>query len=123
MLTAVDFRNTTVFLCEVSFANGLGSLMHRLKAWGSSWPEVQKSVFRDCKVPDTWTVRPWLFIPADFIKNVEPKLREIKGADGQMAFRPRVTDLESVQPWKYKSWNHQDCQTKKSKDIPNDMWS
>jgi hypothetical protein len=38
----------------------------------------------------------------------------MKGADGTTAFKPRITPLESVQPWHYRSWNHRDSETVKS---------
>jgi len=31
---------------------------------------------------------------------------------------PRITPLESVQPWEYRSWNHRDSETKKPEVIP-----
>jgi hypothetical protein len=37
---AVDFTNKTVFLCEISYAGRLGSLIERLKAWTELWPGV-----------------------------------------------------------------------------------
>lgn len=110
---AVDFRNETVFLCEISYAERLGSLIERLKAWTEHWPGVCAALERDCKVPKGWPVRPWLFVPEGLVSGLVGKLDKMEGADGLAAFKPRITPLECVQPWLYRSWNHRDSETGK----------
>lgn len=117
---AIDLRNGTVFLCEISYAKKLGPLIARLKAWSQHWPDVREALERDCKIQTNWKVRLWLFVPQDSAKPLADKLELMKGIDGAMIFEPRITSLESVQPWKYHSWDHQDKDTDK-RDIPEAM--
>lgn len=120
---AIDFSAdplTTVFLCEISYAEKLGRLVGRLKEWAANWTELRSALIRDCKVPGDWPVRPWLFVPARSVKMLTDKLALLKSSDGSPAFRPRITTLESVQPWLYHSWDHQDKNTPKP-DVPEDM--
>lgn len=122
---AVDFGaepTPTVFLCETSYAAGLGKLIHRLKAWSEHWDGVRKALQRDCKVPSGWPVRPWLFVPEKAIEKLVERVNLLTGADGHPILRPRITTLESVQPWRRTSWLHKDCDTDKSKSaIPEEM--
>ena len=127
---AIDLRGMptggtpTVFLCEISYAVGLAALVQRLKMWSDNWPKVRCALKRDCQIGADWEVRPWLFVPQKEIPGLRPKLELLKGADGKPVFRPRITTLESVQPWCYPSWNHQDCKTDKSQsEIPKEMWT
>jgi hypothetical protein len=110
---AVDFRDEAVFLCEISYAQRLGSLLERLKEWAQNWDGICESLARDCKLPTGWEVRPWLFVPAHSIQLLEQRLSQMTKADGSPAFNARITPLESVQPWMYRSWNHRDRGTPK----------
>lgn len=118
---AVDFRATTVFLCEISFAAKPSAMIDRLRQWSANWLDVQKALVRDCKVPQAWPVRPWLFVPEIHIPALVAKLKTIVGNDSLPVFQPRITPLESVQPWEYCSWNHQDKDTKKPNCVPAEM--
>lgn len=119
---AIDMSGPIVFLCEVSYALGLGKLNRRLKAWSEHWPEVHNALVRDCMIPTGWPVRPWLFVPERDVEKLVANVKQMTGADGLPAFRPRITTLESVQPWRRTSWLHRDCDTDKSKtDIPKEM--
>jgi hypothetical protein len=118
---AVDLRNETVFLCEISFAERLGPLIDRLKRWSQHWSEVRTALVRDCNVPSAWPVRPWLFVPEASIERLVGKVEQMKGADGLAVFEPRITPLECVQPWHYRSWNHQDMDTKRPDSVPAAM--
>jgi hypothetical protein len=111
-----------VFLCEISYAERLGSLVERLRAWTVHWPGVCAALVRDCKVPNGWPVRPWLFVPEQLVSGLIAKLDHMTGADGSAAFKPRITPLESVQPWHYRSWNHCDGETEKP-NVPEAMRS
>jgi len=44
-------------------------------------------------------------------------LEKIRG-DGQLSFRPLITNLEMVQPWEYKSWNRHEEKTKPGCILP-----
>lgn len=121
---AIDLRDRTVFLCEISYAEKLGALLDRLKSWAAEWGGVLEALKRDCKVPCGWPVRPWLFVPEESVPRLVEKLEPMKRTDGLSAFSPRITTLESVQPWNYHSWSHRDSETDKSESgIPVEMRS
>jgi hypothetical protein len=115
---AVDFLHSEVFLCEVSYAEKLAALTKRLKEWSQNWSGVLKALERDCKVPEGWRVRPWLFIPTHLVDGLVSNLKTMTAADGSPVFAARITPLEKVQPWLYHSWNHRDCETDKSPEVP-----
>ena len=111
---ALECSSKTVFPCEVSFAEGLGALLKRLRAWQSHWPELCAAVVRDASLTALavgWEVRPWLFIPAASVSKIEKNLPK------DAPFRPRVTTLEMVQPWNYRSWNRSG--EKEKLDVPD----
>lgn len=118
---AIDLRNETVFLCEVSFAKGLWKLIQRLRGWGQHWAEVKAALARDCRVPAHWPVRPWLFVPEREVPSLVMRLNTIKDSDGFPVFEPRITPLECVQPWRNPDFNHQDKDTEKPECVPAAM--
>jgi hypothetical protein len=125
---AIDLRGApkdgtpTVFLCEISYAVALGKLVRRLKCWKDNWAGVRKALQRDCKIPSHWPVRPWLFVPEALISRLVGKLEPMTCLDGTEGFKPRITALESVQPWRFHSWDHQDSETDKLQSgIPEAM--
>jgi hypothetical protein len=103
----VDFFDRTVYLCEVTFARGLQSLTKRLNAWSRHWPEVREAIFRECQIPMDWGVKPWLFIPESYEASVLSRIVCSPAADGHAASMPvpKLTTLESILPWKYRSWD------------------
>src|SRR5688572_2705820 len=64
-VVAINFSESTVYLCEVSYSGTLAALMKRLKAWAGCWPDLKRALVRDCHVPADWKVLPWVFIPRD----------------------------------------------------------
>ena len=98
---ALDLRRKCVFLCEISYAKSLTSLLKRLKEWSAYWEGLRTALVRDCKVDATWSVRPWVFAPKDLL---EKHHQVLKGThfDGLAC---EVTALEQVQPWNYCSWD------------------
>lgn len=118
---ALDFRNKTVLLCEISYAAKLGTLIDRLQQWSRNWQGIQAALIRDCKVPANWPVRPWLFVPEESLGLLVSKLQTMKGLDGVATFAPRITPLQAVQPWRYHSWDHRDRNTEKPDCIPLEM--
>ena len=96
-IVAVNLRESSVYLCEVTYATTLQKLMERLAAWDACWPQLRKALQRDCSIPETWDIRPWIFIPEDRRATFEAKHRP-----KQMP-KPKITYLESVVPWKYSS--------------------
>lgn len=123
-VVAIDLRHKTVFLCEVTYAVGMSNLIKRLKSWNDNWGGVCAALVRDCRIQSEWEVRPWVFVPEDFVKPLLEKMKQqVQGPDGLLAFKPRITTLESVQPWKFK-FDHLDSMTDKSKSgIPEEMRS
>ena len=107
---ALNLRSNEVYLCEVSYAQKLGALTKRLEGWARDWPRLRQALVRDSSVDASWHVRPWLFVPGEFrelANEIVAKLSNTGDAPGQMP-TPHVTALESVLPWKYKSWNRFD---------------
>jgi hypothetical protein len=99
----LDFRAKTIFLCEISYGRQLADLTKRLKSWHESWSPLCAALKRDSFLPD-WPARPWLFVPDDLVSLLLKRLAQIGDADS-LNYVPRVTPLEMVQPWRYRSWN------------------
>jgi len=99
---ALNFEEPAIYLCEVSFAEKLPALRKRLMAWSQHWETVKLAVIRDGHLNPiaTWAVRPWVFIPAREVKT----FREWE-ASAHLAFDVRLTHLEDMQPWQYRSWD------------------
>jgi hypothetical protein len=105
-VVVVEFGSSAVFLGECSYAAGLQGLVERLKYWNENWQGVCDALARDSRLSPEWkwTVRPWLFVPRDFLGKLEEGLKRITGGE-PLNFLPRVTSLEMVQPWKYSSYD------------------
>jgi hypothetical protein len=104
---AVNFRESAVYVCEVTYSSTLHSLLARLQAWSTNWSALRAALVRDCSVPGTWRIQPWLFVPEvrhEVLKKKMAFLTNIGDLGGQMPI-PRVTYLESVVPWKYRTWD------------------
>lgn len=103
-IVAVSFRDSAVFLCEVSYSRTLSALFKRLREWKAHWPAVCTALARDSAIPDSWPVRPWLFVPASQRALISRTLSDVLlpvDMSHQMP-PPLITSLESVTPWKYK---------------------
>src|SRR5258708_17759914 len=101
---AADFRSKEIFLCEISYAAELAALLKRLKGWHDNWDAVRHALSRDSFLPEAWPVRPWLFVPEEKLEFLLKALAQmVKGE--VLKFTPRITTLEMVQPWLYRSWN------------------
>jgi hypothetical protein len=101
-IVAVNFRELTVCLCEISYSAMLADLCNRLKQWNSDWPGLCNALVRDCHLPQSWAVRPWLFVPEHSRDLLQRKLATILPINGMPS--PLVTSLEDVVPWKYNQW-------------------
>jgi hypothetical protein len=101
---AVDFRKSTVYLCEITYSTTMHSLFARLQRWEEHWAELRTAVFRDCGIPEDWQVRPWVFIPEQYDPVFKKKTALLKPTAGTSIHMPEplVTYLESVLPWKYR---------------------
>lgn len=103
-----DLRSKRVFLVEISYNANLGGweggLIKRLRSWNENWLGVRAALVRDCCISAEWPVRPWLFVPESQLLKLVAYLERI-GAESALAFCPRITPLDMVQPWRYRSWN------------------
>ena len=118
---AVDFNGPVVYLCETSYSESLGALIKRLVAWNKHWPEVRSAIVRDCRLPSEWRMRPWLFIPERCAPAAVKAIKRIRTDDNGMP-NPRITTLEMVAPWEYRSWRRiGEKKDKKPDSIPEDM--
>lgn len=100
---ALRFSDRCAYLCEISFSSSMHSLLRRLNAWSRHWPEVCESIRRDTGIGSEWTMRTWAFVPAERQPAIEAKLAASLPLTTMP--HPRITPLEDVLPWKYRSWN------------------
>jgi hypothetical protein len=114
-----DFERSSVFLCEITYSATLQALLTRLRAWNENWRTVLDALVRDSHLPSKWPVRPWLFVPEGSVELLLKGLKKISG-DNKLNFEPKITPLEMVQPWEYRSWNRT-CEEKKPDCIPLEM--
>lgn len=120
---AIDLRGEggpTAFLCEVSYAVGLGKLIRRLKMWSENWAGVKAALERDCAIPQAWPLRVWLFVREEAVPGLVQKLNTLNVPEGHPVFVPRITPLESVPPWRYGGGPIQDKNTPKP-NVPEEM--
>lgn len=101
----LDLRAKEVFLLEISYSSTLSTLIKRLASWHQYWQEICSALVRDSHAPVEWPVRTWLFVPEVQVAHLAKKLIGLPGAS--VTLHPRITPLEMVQPWRYKSWNRQ----------------
>jgi len=120
-----DLGSQQVFLVEISYNANIGGweggLIKRLRSWNENWLDLRGALVRDCCVPSEWPVRPWLFVPEERVAALLGYLERIK-AERTLAFCPRITPLEMVQPWRYLSWNRKG-EKQKPESIPVEMHS
>ncbi|MEO1247811.1 MAG: hypothetical protein AAFX56_19195 [Pseudomonadota bacterium] len=104
---AVNFRESTLYLCEVTYSKTMQALANRLLAWQANWEDIRAAVSRDCGVPEAWQVCPWVFVPRDYHDQLKQKAQAIwlETPEHNSMPSPRVTYLESVLPWNYKTWD------------------
>lgn len=108
---AVDFPTHCIFLCEISYSKGLGDLVKRLRGWHQDWGLVGEALGRDSTIPTGWLIRSWFFVPEELVPLLLRRLDQIGGGES-LKFTPRITTLEMVQPWRYRSWNRRGEATK-----------
>jgi hypothetical protein len=96
----VSFKERTGYLCEITYAARAPSLLARLNGWNEHWPGVRAALARDSGVPLDWVVRPWLFVPEAHAERLRASLAGFGNFPS-----PRITFLEDVVPWRYRSWD------------------
>ena len=98
---AIRPGSSAIFLCEISYAKTIYDLRKRLETWNENWQAVHDALIRDSKLKGEWSVRPWLFVPAELEGALKQGLKKIEEKCGQLHFAPKITTLDKVQPWKY----------------------
>lgn len=119
-VVACDWVRHTIFLCEISYAHSLSGLKDRLIGWNVHWTDIRKALGRDGHLPDDWPVRPWIFVPEHLVERITDILNKIESSEGGLKFHPRITTLEMVQPWLYRSWDRR-VEGKKPECVPTNM--
>jgi hypothetical protein len=104
---AANFTKSMVYLCEVTYSTNLYPLISRLTDWDVNWEAVCKAIARDCAIPASWSVQPWLFVPREREDMLNKKLASIHAAQRECLRMPKpmITHLEDVNPWNYKWWD------------------
>jgi hypothetical protein len=65
---------------------------------------VLLAIARDSFLDKAWPVRPWIFLPEEFVPLLLKRFAEI-GNGQPLKFAPRITPLEMIQPSRFQSWN------------------
>ena len=99
---ALSLKAQRAFLCEITYADPPNSLFKRLTGWDRDWLLLRTALERDSGVPRTWQLQPWIFIASKLDARVQAFLATLSL---QEMPRPKITHLEDVMPWKYRSWD------------------
>jgi hypothetical protein len=104
-ILAVSAGERTIYLCEVTWSRTVWALCKRLGEWANNWSGVREAILRDTQLVGQWDIRPWVFIPGEQEKTAKEKIAKVKaGWDDPAGMpEPRVTRLEEVVPWLYRS--------------------
>lgn len=100
-ILAVHMKQQRVYLCEVTYAKRAPALMKRLESWRNSWSIIKKTLVEDAGISAEWPIRPWIFTPKHIRASIEPAVLRLHE-------QARFTDLETVLPWLYKTWDRND---------------
>lgn len=99
---ALSLKAQAAYLCEITYANPPNSLFKRLTGWDKDWPLLRVALERDSGVPASWSLTPWIFVPQALVPRVDSFLATLSLSEMP---RPRITHLESIMPWHYRSWD------------------
>jgi hypothetical protein len=104
---AIDFADSTIHLCEITYAKTLHSVSKRLQFWCNHWSQVVAALYRDSSLKGDWEVSPRVFIPSTLKKQLTDRVSALRWPEPceRRMPTPIVTTLEEVLPWKYRSWN------------------
>lgn len=104
---AIDFADSSIHLCEITYSKTLHSVCKRLQFWCNSWPKVIEALHRDSELKGDWHIAPRVFVPADLSNQLRQRISSLTRPEHCSARMPEpiVTLLEEVLPWKYRSWN------------------
>lgn len=99
---ALSLKDQAAYLCEITYANPPNSLFKRLTGWDKDWSILRTALERDSGVPTSWPLTPWLFVPQAQVTRVDTFLGKLTLSHMP---KPKITPLEQVMPWQYRSWN------------------
>lgn len=118
---ALDFADSTIHLCEITYSKTLHSVSKRLQFWCNHWPEVVAAIFRDSELKGEWEVFPRVFVPAALKPTLDIRTNLLKWPEpcARRMPKPIVTTLEEVLPWKYRSWNGTEFGDGASQEAPS----
>ena len=104
---AIDFADSTVQLCEITYSKSLQAVVKRLQLWCMHWPDIIQAVHRDSALHGVWSIVPRVFVPQALHPTLAARLACLKRPESSAIVmpQPEVTLLEAVLPWKYRSWN------------------
>lgn len=104
---SANFKESTLYLCEVTYSKTMSALAKRLLAWNENWPHLEEALRRDCCIPESWKVKPWVFIPESYYSALKTRIISLEGSDRSAHAMPypKITFLEQVVPWKYITWD------------------
>jgi hypothetical protein len=69
---------------------------------------IAAAIRRDSLLEGNWSYVPEVFVPQCLVEKLQRRLIKHEagwGASDEAMPRPRVIEMESVLPWKYRSWN------------------
>jgi len=98
------------------------ALIERLRAWNNHWADMLGILENYNRLPlnDKWRIRPWLFVPREYVARLLRGLKEIRDG-GPLRFEPLITTLEMVQPWNYCTYDRHGERLELKDDIPEEM--
>lgn len=104
---AIDFADSSIHLCEITYSKTLYSICKRLQDWCDSWPDVIAAIRRDSGLKGDWNVWPRVFVPNELSTQLRQRISSLRSPTHYSTQMPEpiVTLLEEVLPWKYRSWN------------------
>ena len=104
---AANFKESTLYLCEVTYSKTMSALAKRLLAWSENWSELQEALRRDCGIPSSWRIQPWAFIPEIHHSALKAKIGLLENVENPLEGMPypKITYLENVVPWRYVTWD------------------
>jgi hypothetical protein len=91
---AIDMRERSVYLCEVTYTKQPRALARRLHSWKAHWDLINSTLKKDACVDKEWPLVPWVFAPPETLAIIKPELEKLFP-------KAKTTSLEKVLPWLY----------------------
>ena len=104
---AIDLRHGAVYLCETATERSVHLLIKKLKSWTENWEAIKATLQREYRVPTSWRVHVWLFVPMAIFESLDEELERLRHSAGAR-FKVKLTALEEIQPWNSSRWRRQE---------------